>query len=182
MASNGFWKPLHRFQTPSNRKKCAERACMRIHTRKHTHTHTHTDRQTFEFFVQNGRAGTARRDIHRCVLHLGQKALHPRSMPHAHVQLVYTLCTRTLQVNTLPIRLPHRDLPRVLSMHLCVLHLVHKALHLLCVGHSHLQLLHALRFHTIVSCPRVALSCYLQQLVADNTCARCMLDTKPSTP
>ena len=48
MASNGFWKPLHRFQTPSNRKKCAERACMRIHTRKHTHTltHTHTHTQT----------------------------------------------------------------------------------------------------------------------------------------
>ena len=26
--------------------------------------------------------------MHLCVLHLGHKALHPRSMPHAHVQLL----------------------------------------------------------------------------------------------
>jgi hypothetical protein len=70
----------------------------RIHTRTHIHKHAHTHTQhtlTFEFFVQNGRAGTASRDNHRCVLHLGQKALHPRSMPHSHVQLVYALKTHT---------------------------------------------------------------------------------------
>jgi hypothetical protein len=56
------------------------------------------------------------------VLHVVHKALHLLRVPHAHVELLDTLC---------------------------VLHVVHKALHLLRVPHAHVQLVYTLLMQNV---------------------------------